>query len=235
MKKIITLFSITFLILQSCSNSNNTDQPNENPTFIAGPNLIDTDGNIYHSITNCSQTIMQSNLKVSHYRNGDVIPQVSNNSQWDNLTTGAWRYYNNDPTNGANYGKLYNWYAVTDSRGLAPVGWHIPSNTEWTNLINCLGGFGVAGGKMKSTGTSHWMAPNTGASNVSGFTGLPGGARYTLEPTDVNINKQGGWWSSSPFNVDNSFFMKINFYNSEAETTICGNRAGFSIRCIKNN
>src|SRR5690606_33259564 len=107
----------------------------------------------------------------------DVIPQVTDPTIWGNLTTGAWCYYNNDPANEIIYGKLYNWYAVNDPRGLAPVGWHIPSDSEWTILTDYLGGFEVAGGKMKETGTTHWANPNIGADNSSGFTGLPGGYR----------------------------------------------------------
>jgi uncharacterized protein (TIGR02145 family) len=102
---------------------------------------------------------MQSNLNVSHYRNGDVIPQVTDPTAWSSLTTGAWCYYNNDTANGTVYGKLYNWYAVNDPRGLSPQGWHVPTDAEWTNLTSCLGGESLAGGKMKAT--TLWDSPNT--------------------------------------------------------------------------
>ena len=135
-----------------------------------------------NEVTICNQVWATRNLDVTTYRNGDPIPQVTDIGQWGTLTTGAWCYYNNDPANGATYGKLYNWYAVNDPRGLAPAGWHVPSDSEWTTLTDCLGGVSIAGGEMKATGametgTGLWFAPNVGANNSSGFTGLPGGGR----------------------------------------------------------
>ena len=120
-----------------------------------------------------TQIWMTRNLTVSQYRNGDIIPEVTDPAAWAALTTGAWCYYNNDPANGPIYGKLYNWYAVNDSRGLAPNGYHIPTTTEWTTLTNTLGGLSLAGGDLKEAGITHWSDPNTGATNNSGFTGLP--------------------------------------------------------------
>jgi uncharacterized protein (TIGR02145 family) len=158
MKKILCLIATTFLILNSCSDSNSTN--NNSDTSVK-----DIDGNSYQVVKICNSTWMKSNLMVSKYRNGDVIPQVSDPTQWANLTTGAWCYYTNDTANGPIYGKLYNWYAVIDSRGLAPIGWHVPSDLEFTTLSNCLGGEPIAGGKMKATNL--WDSPNTGANNSS--------------------------------------------------------------------
>jgi uncharacterized protein (TIGR02145 family) len=129
------------------------------------------------SVTIGTQVWTDKNLDVTSYRNGDVIPQVTDATEWAGLTTGAWCYYNNDPLNGAIYGKLYNWYAVNDPRGLAPQGWHIPTDAEWKTLSTLLGGDAVAGGKMKTKGTNSWTSPNTSATNESGFAGLPGGVR----------------------------------------------------------
>ena len=134
-------------------------------------------------------------LNVTTYRNGDVIPQVEDDTQWKNLTTGAWCYYENNTANGTTYGKLYNWYAITDPRGLAPVGWRIPNDTEWTTLTDYLGGQSVSGGKMKSTG-SEWERPNTAATNSSGFSALPGGYRTNYGSWGA-IGFSGKWWSSS--------------------------------------
>jgi uncharacterized protein (TIGR02145 family) len=140
--------------------------------------LTDYDGNTYESIVIADLEWMQQNLNVEHYRNGDVIPQVSDAGEWGSLTTGAWCYYANDTANGIVYGKLYNWYALKDSRGLAPQGWHISRSDEFSYLTySYLGGLDIAGGKMKEVGISHWNTPNTGATNSSGFTGLPGGYR----------------------------------------------------------
>src|SRR5665647_2153473 len=134
------------------------------------------------SVTICTQVWMLKNLDVSTYRNGDLIPEVTDQTAWATLTTGAWCYNNNDPAVGVIYGKLYNWYAVNDPRGLAPTGWHVPSDAEWTTLSTCLGGDAVAGGAKKETGTTHWTSPNTGATNSSGFTALPGGLRDRTGP-----------------------------------------------------
>ena len=130
---------------------------------------------IYTSVLIGTQQWMQQNLEVVTYRDGTVIPQVTDATAWAGLTTGAWCYYGNDPSSG--YGKLYNWYAVNDPRGLAPQGWHIPTDAEWTTLSTLLGGTSVAGGKMKTTGITRWNSPNTSATNESGFAGLPGGYR----------------------------------------------------------
>ena len=147
---------------------------------------------------------MDKNLDVDRYRNGDPIPKVTDPTAWVALTTGAYCYYNNDSaTYAATYGKLYNWYAVNDPRGLAPAGWHIPSDAEWATIETCLGGASVAGGEMKETGTIHWQSPNTGATNSSGFTGLPGGYRnYDVVFSDVGylrllVEFYGVQWSRS--------------------------------------
>ena len=193
----------------------------------------------------CGQVWMQNNLDVTHYRNGDIIPQVTDSTQWANLTTGAWCYYNNDPANGAVYGKLYNWYAVNDPRGLAPQGWHIPNNNEWSDLINCLGGQAIAGGKMKEAGTVHWANPNTGATNSSGFLGLPGG--YVSFLTGIPFNGIGNyaeWWSTSSYVDPNTNYSVAGacflFYdntnaNLDNPTPNSGSSLynGFSVRCIK--
>src|SRR5205085_6409714 len=134
-------------------------------------------------------------LSVSTYLNGDTIPSITDPTIWASLTTGAYCYYNNDSTTyAATYGKLYNWYAVNDPRGLAPLGWHIPSDAEWTTLENCLGGSSVAGGAMKETGITYWLSPNTSATNSSGFTGLPGGYRNPSDGSFYLISSNGIWW-----------------------------------------
>jgi len=147
------------------------------------------------------QQWMTTNLAVKHYRNGDRIPKVTNPAEWDTLTTGAWCWYNNDSANGAVYGRLYNWYAVHDPRGLAPAGWHVPSHAEWATLITHLGGNAVAGSKLKATGTIEagtglWYAPNW-ATNSSGFTALPGGMRYYYDGLFYRVGYYGYWWSST--------------------------------------
>jgi uncharacterized protein (TIGR02145 family) len=235
MKKIL-LFIISLLLLQSCSSSSSDNNSNNNNNAI----VSDIDGNVYQTVTICNQTWTKSNLNVSHYRNGDVIPQVTDQTQWDNLTTGAWCYYNNDPATGAVYGKLYNWYAVHDPRGLAPLGWHIPTDLEWTSLSDCLGGGSIAGAAMKETGTNHWISLNSDATNSSGFTALPGGFRYGIPGqtgsifTFGNIGEGTIWWSSTDApQYDAITAWSFGIYGGNAARDHDTKRLGVSVRCIK--
>ncbi|MBI3137721.1 MAG: T9SS type A sorting domain-containing protein [Sphingobacteriales bacterium] len=197
----------------------------------------------------CDQTWMPMNLAVTTYRNGDPIPQVTDNSEWVSLTSGAWCYYNNDPSTEAAYGKLYNWYAVTDPRGLAPAGWHIPDYGEWIVLENCAGGYFTAGGALKETGTTHWTDPNTGATNSTGFTALPGGMR-TGGGGFMSLGQVGNWWSSSSGSYTHYgitftggyyrsiFYGSAIFYGNQAymgypSYPISDFKTGMSVRCVK--
>ncbi len=142
-----------------------------------GNGVTDIDGNYYPSVIIGTQEWLAANLKVTHYNNGESITHKTDSLNWDDGTDGAWCYYNNDILNNTEYGKLYNWFAVNDSRGLCPGGWKIPSDSAWDILVNFLGGSWAAGGKIKEAGSSHWNAPNDGATNMSGLTALPGGMR----------------------------------------------------------
>ena len=194
------------------------------------------DENCIPSVTICSHIWMTENLDVDHYRNGDLIPQVTDPTEWSTLTTGAWCYYNNDPSTETIYGKLYNWYAVNDPRGLAPAGWHVPTDNEWTTLSNCLGGDAIAGGKMKEAGTIHWTSPNVDATNSSGFTGLPGGFRYSFVTTTVDfldIGNTGLWWSSTEETTFDARTVVLGYALSSLYRSYYGKRSGFSVRCVK--
>jgi len=185
------------------------------------------------SVPICSQVWSETNLNVTTYRNGDIIPQVTDQTEWNSLTTGAWCYYNNDPANGAIYGKLYNWYAITDPRGLAPEGWHIPSKSEWETLITCLGGPYLAGPAMREVGTTHWQSPNINANDNSGFTALPTGYRDYVSTS--NIGKETMIWSASenPAYPDQGWFVAL-YYNIEQITlTSTYKWYGMSVRLIK--
>lgn len=210
----------------------------------AGIGLTDVDGNIYNSVTIGIQEWMKENLNVSKYSDGTPIPQVTDPTQWANLTTGAWCYYDNDPTNGITYGKLYNWFAVagihdtdpnTPNKKLAPTGYHVPSDVEWTALITSLGGETVAGGKMKATGTSLWYTPNTDATNSSGFTSLPGGYRYT-NGAFASIGYFGFWRSSTEFSPAFASLLNLNYYDGNADIFFEESKKnGFSVRCLKDS
>jgi uncharacterized protein (TIGR02145 family) len=179
-----------------------------------------------------NQIWMIKNLDVTHYRNGDPIPEVKDSALWANLKTGAWCYYNNDHSMGAIYGKLYNWYAVNDSRGLAPLGWHIPSDSEWFILTTYLGGDGIAGGKMKEVGTYHWSSPNTGATNESGFNALPGGLRY-YSGAFYNIGTNCNWWSSTESSSSLALDRILGYEVASIHRYEHYKENGFAIRCIK--
>jgi uncharacterized protein (TIGR02145 family) len=182
-----------------------------------------------------TQQWMRENLDVVTYRNGDVIPQVTDQTTWAGLTTGAWCYYNNEAANGAIYGKLYNWYAVNDSRGLAPQGWHIPSDAEWTTLSTLLGGEAAAGGKMKSTGITRWTTPNTSATNESGFTGLPGGYRYLDGVSSFNTpdGSKGRWWSTTESDSTNGWSHWLSYISGKLNRNYGEKKNGYSVRCIR--
>jgi len=185
------------------------------------------------NVTIGSQVWSATNLDVSTYRNGDVIPQVTDPTTWTNLTTGAWCYYNNETAHGTIYGKMYNWYAVNDSRELAQAGWHIPSDTEWTTLINTLGlgnTFEI-GGKLKTTGTTLWNSPNTGATNETGFSGLPGGFRYN--GTFMDLRNIGFWWSSSAFNSTYSWYYQLMYNSAFIVRTNDFKSLGLSVRLVR--
>ncbi len=181
------------------------------------------------------------NLNVSRYRNGDKIPQVKDSAEWASLTTGAWCYYNNDAATGATYGKLYNWYAVNDIRGLAPAGFHIPSDAEWATLSTFLGGDMLSGGKMKSTGTIEaatglWFSPNTDATNSSSFTGHPGGYRNTFAAFPLlfyNLGNNGYWWSSTDENNIYAYYRNVSYDNDDLYRAYQYKSYGFSVRCVK--
>jgi len=183
-------------------------------------------------VTIGTQSWMKRNLDVVRYRNGDIIPEEAA-ADWSNLTTGAWCWYNNNSANGPIYGKLYNWYAVNDPRGLAPVGFHVPTDAEWLTLMSTLGGSTVSGGAMKESGTSHWNPPNTGANNSSGFTALPGGIRR--EDSFSYINQIGAWWTSTEFDSLVAYYFRTDNQSAFLEYIDDFKGRGFSVRCIKDN
>ncbi|MCK7591906.1 fibrobacter succinogenes major paralogous domain-containing protein [Subsaxibacter sp. CAU 1640] len=195
-------------------------------------NVVDVDGNVYTYVTIDGMSWLSSNLNVSHYRNGDPIPHVQDAAAWASLTTGAWRYYNNDPSNEATYGKLYNWYAANDPRGLAPEGWHIPTVEELSDTAQFLGGATVAGGKLKST--TGWNAPNTGATNEFGYSALPGGL-VNNNGASSGIGNNGVWWTSSATvsNPQNAFKFTMYYNQASADPGVQNKKSGLSIRCVR--
>ena len=181
-----------------------------------------------------TQTWTSCNLNVTTFANGDPIPEVSDPTAWAALTTPAWCYYNNDPANNLSYGKLYNWYAVNDPRGLAPTGYHVPSDSEWTILTNLLGGETIAGGPLKQTGTCFWNSPNIDATNSSGFSALAGGVRDGFG-TFSNFGFTGNYWSSSLVPSIDYYYRQLHSFDGIVNRNY-GNfeKLGFSVRVIQN-
>lgn len=179
-----------------------------------------------------TQEWMALNLDVTKYANGDVIDEVTDPTQWANLTTGAWCWYANDSANGPIYGKLYNWYAINDSRGLVPTGFHVPTEAEWLTLTATLGGDAVAGGELKETGTTHWNNPNGGATNSTGFTAVPGGIRRD-DGSFTGIGRTAFYWSSSEFDSLNATVFNMDYQSAILFQQDDFKTRGFSIRGIK--
>jgi uncharacterized protein (TIGR02145 family) len=200
-------------------------------TNTASTTISDLDGNIYNTVSIGNQIWMASNLSTSRYRNGAYIPYILNSNQWASIKSPALSFYNHDNGYETNYGKQYNWYAVTDTQGICPVGWHIPTNSEWTVLSDFLGGLNVAGGKMKATGTQYWSFPSNG-SNSSGFTGLPGGFR-NVDGTFGILGYNGFWWSATEENEQRAINRSIIYTDNLLSAGSSSKNQGFSVRCLK--
>jgi len=194
--------------------------------------LSDIQGNQYKTVMIGNQVWMAENLDVDRFRNGDLIPEAKTAEEWKRAGEGnqpAWSYYDNNPANGVIYGKLYNWHAVTDPRGLAPKDWHIPSDREWTALTDYLGGRGGAGVKMKST--MGWEE-NTNATNESGFSGLPGG-NWEANGKFRHIGLEGYWWSSTEDGADSVWDRLLVSYYGTVYRGSPSKESGFSVRCLR--
>jgi uncharacterized protein (TIGR02145 family) len=186
------------------------------------------------TVTIGNQVWKTQNLNVDKFQNGDYILQAKTAAEWvkaDEDAKPAWCYYNNDPSNGEKYGKLYNWYAVNDPRGLAPKGWHVPSDLELEALTNHLGGEKVAGKKLKSK--NGWQADGNGT-DESGFTGLAGGYR-DFDGANINIGIEGYWWSKSQYGNYFAWTRKLSYGNSIFASAFLDFGYGFSIRLVKDD
>lgn len=182
-------------------------------------------------VTIGTQIWTKCNLNVSTYNNGDPIPEVTDPTTWANLTTGAWCYYNNDPANGPIYGKLYNWYAINDPRGIAPIGYHVPLSTDFYTLITNLGGVNM-GYTLKESGTTHWISPNTGT-NSTEFTALPGGIRSSYDGSYIFIGMDGIFWSADEDEYEVVEAIQLQNNLNIISLTAPSKQNGQSIRLIK--
>jgi uncharacterized protein (TIGR02145 family) len=196
--------------------------------------IKDIDGNVYTSVTIGTQVWMVENLKTTKYRNGDLIGTTTTATldiRLESTPKYQWAYEGNE-SNVSTYGRLYTWYAVTDSRNVCPTGWHVPTHAEWTTLTTYLGGESVAGGKLKETGTTHWQSPNTGATNETGFTALPSGWRDNGGSFAL-ISKDSGWWSSTEFTASIAYYRSMHYGSTDVTKISYYKESGFSVRCLR--
>jgi uncharacterized protein (TIGR02145 family) len=206
-------------------------------TTAAGATVQDIDGNTYNIVTIGTQTWMAENLKTTKYSDGTVIPLVSDGPTWSGLSTPGFCWYNNDAaTYQATYGALYNWYALdiisNGGKNVCPTGWHVPFDAEWTTLTDFLGGEAVAGSKLKEVGLTHWLSPNSDATNEQSFTALPGGVRNYLGPF-MQLGSIGNYWSLTESSPSNAFFRNLNNNNGNAAKVDNFKKFGMSVRCLQ--
>ncbi|MCX6258773.1 MAG: fibrobacter succinogenes major paralogous domain-containing protein [Bacteroidia bacterium] len=226
-KLLIYLFiviGIVIMLMNSCKKDDNN-------------NIVkDIDGNVYHTVTIGSQVWMVENLKTTKFNDGTAIPLVTDSLAWSYLFTPGFCWYNNDASTYKNtYGALYNWYAVNTGK-LCPPGWHVPSDAEWTQLTDFLGGDSIAGGKMKESGTIHWYSPNIGATNSSRFTALPGGFRGN-NGTFTSLVGFGSWWSVTEAvdDASSAYLRLLGYDRANVLRFIDAKSDGFSVRCVRDN
>jgi uncharacterized protein (TIGR02145 family) len=195
--------------------------------------LTDIEGNSYRSIIIGSQTWMVDNLTTTKFNDGTDIPLVKDAVLWDNLSSPAICWQNNDPARKVTYGVLYNWYTVSTGK-LCPKGWHVPDDREWDEMVNFLGGDNVAGGKLKEADFSHWRSPNSEASDVTHFRALPGGERFD-GPYALfeGLGSSGSWWTTG--NIEDLASDRSMYYdNSRVQKSFRPKKSGLSVRCVSN-
>jgi uncharacterized protein (TIGR02145 family) len=210
-----------------------TDQNVSNNVAQIPDSVTDVEDNTYSTIQIGTQTWMAENLKTTKYNDGNAIPNITDNTSWDALTSPAYAWYDNNIANKVTYGALYNWYAVETGK-LCPVGWHVPTDAQLTQLTNYVGGESVAGGKLKEMGTTHWISPNEGATDEYGFAALPGGDRL-LNGVFYSIGAIGSWWSSTD-TLSIYAWHRFVWNNEIRFSRIYDSKTnGISVRCIKDN
>jgi uncharacterized protein (TIGR02145 family) len=214
-----------------------TAEHTETVTVSAGTvtygSMTGNDGKTYKTIIIGSQEWMAENLRETQYRDGSAIPDVIDNTTWTGLSTGARCAYDNSETTADTYGYIYNWFAVDDIRYIAPAGWHVPTDAEWTILTDYLGGISVAGGKLKEAGTTHWISPNTGATDDSHFTGLPAGYRDQTDGTYRYLGQITYYWSATLQFSTNAYTRRLDVGSTMCPGYAFNKKLGYSVRLIK--
>jgi uncharacterized protein (TIGR02145 family) len=209
----------------------------ESPIYVKheqSAKIIDIDGNEYKTIKIGQQVWMADNLKVSRFKNGDIIPLIENDNEWKDTNKPAFCYYNNNKSFNSNYGALYNWYAVNDHRNIAPTGWHVATSIDWMILINSLRGKNVAGGKLKESSSAHWIENNEYATNDIGFSALPGGLRFETGEFSSML-ELAEFWSTTKVNSSEARSRYIHSIGKSIESCSTDHRNGLSVRCVKDS
>jgi len=225
---VIALISIVYVVVQNVHK-----KPTKVPGYLStnSKTVEDVDGNVYNTVIIGTQTWMAENLQTTKYNDGTAILLVSDGTAWNYIKTSGYCLYNNFAGYKNSFGTLYNWYTVNTGK-LCPIGWHVPDDSEWTDLITFLKGDSVAGGKLKETGTIHWRSPNTGATNESGFAALPGGTRYS-HGSFYHTGYYGYWWSATKYKELHAWYRSLSFETCHIERHYKSKTVGFSVRCIK--
>jgi uncharacterized protein (TIGR02145 family) len=234
MKRVFIILTVSYLIISSCDKDDeeNITDCSTLTTEESTGTITDIDGNVYNIVTIGTQVWMAENLIVSHYSNGEPILNVEDDKQWKNLTTGAYCNFDNNVTNSTVYGRLYNWYAAGDSRNICPECWHVPTIEEWTILIHFLGGDSIAGGKLKENNTTLWKCPNTGATNVSGFSALPGSFRE-IDGSFGYLHRNATFWTSTEKNSLTAYKIFLSYIHADVYSFEHYKTRGCSVRCIR--
>ena len=209
---------------------NITVDSNKSIQAIFKQGVSDIDGNFYKTIKIGTQWWMAENIRTTRYQNGDEIPNITDDQEWQNTSFGAWVYYNNDSQFNDIYGKLYNWFAASDSRNICPVGWDVPSDQDLNILANHLGQ--NAGGKLKTTGFEYWNSPNSGATNESGFSALPSGGR-SINGSFSRMGERAYVWSSTESDVENAFYRILEYNSGNFIRNDFRKKDGRPIRCLQ--
>ena len=223
----------TYYVRAYATNSDGTGYGSELSftTMPAQVNVTDADGNSYNTVTIGTQVWFASNLRTTRYNDGTYIPKVADEMTWTGLTTPGYCWYSNDSITYANYtGALYNFHTV-NTGNLCPTGWHVPTEADWMTLATTLGGATTAGGELKEAGITHWLSPNTGATNSSGFTALPGGLRVYMGPFS-GIGQSANFWSSSRISVDPTS-ITLGTGAADMMLQMSFDKMGMSVRCLK--
>lgn len=238
---VISILAISLSTVVQCGTSSDKEV---DESFVCGEMLTDLDGNHYRTVKIGDKCWMADNLRTTSFSDGTIISNYPVEADWRTTSTAAWVYYGNQSSNDDDYGKIYNWFAVTDSRGICPAGWNVPGDDDWKSMEQAIGmanddadGTGWrgnkenVGGKLKTTGTEFWETPNEGASNESGFSGMPSGLRYP-DGRFVSLGRSAFYWTSTWHSISEAYGRAIVFSRGEVSRGIYRKDFGFSVRCI---